>query len=335
MKRNNIENHSRAAFYLKSRGRWTIPAHRAWAGAISACDTYQERHAANESAHTALALLWESLGKVEPKKYGPDGVALQAARDLSRQESRLLNHATAYRGHAPESPYVGTWQPGKPGLFYCENPDSIFRNVTPVDSIFIGHSGGYYDNPHGESSRDGSGLVWGVVAQLPGKGGKARFVAGYRYGSTDGNGATFDLGDIFTAEGEEHESAQRDAAYTADSMAQHAAETEQEYQAAWGAGSLWADLGEQVKTARTNCLAILAERKAFKGTQAPALCRAITDSVTAWRKDIAEARQERAALASGGQEPFWFYWTERDTTQLAGFAEGAGLTLAEARAVCS
>jgi len=61
----------------------------------------------------------------------------------------------------------------------------------------------------------------------------------------------------------------------------------------------------------------------------PAICRALRDSVTAWRQEIADARAERAEIAGG------LYWSRHDESPLAAFAEGAGLTMAEARKACT
>lgn len=186
---------------------------------------------------------------------------------------------------------------------------------------------GFYCNPWGESWRDGSGLAWGVVYQLAGRDGKARFVAGYQFGGIDG-GPTLDFGTVYTIAFEE--SAQDGARHSgamaaADSMAKRAAEEESEYQAAWGAGSQWAQRGEEIAAARAEARAILAERRAAgrDGAAYPALCNAIRGRVAELLAAIREAREERATLAEGDSESFYF-WPGEERLRAA-FCEGAGL----------
>ena len=322
MKRTDITDHSRAAFYLKARGHGLAPA----AALIRAARLKAERDsalAASLAAHDALRALFESLGKIEPKRFSPEGQALQTARDAARVASENVARKA---GYVPPSgrPYAGTWQPSKPGFYYCENPDSLFRDYDKAEG-----GSAWFDNPHSESARDGSGLVWGCVAQLPGRDGQARYIAGYVFGSCCPANPVFDLGTIHSDT--DHESARKEAARAADSMAEAAAEAERDYQEAWQAGSQWADLGETIAQARTACLALLAERRAAMAPvqEIPAICRALRGSVTAWRQEIADARAERAALASG------LWWSRHDESPLVAFAEGAGLDLATARGLCS
>jgi len=91
---------------------------------------------------------------------------------------------------------------------------------------------GWYDNERGESFKDGTGLIWGVVVQLTGKRGKPRFMAGYEVGGDDYglevkpkvytdsvaySGKDFEFSDAFT-----------EAARAADHMAQQVAEDERD-----------------------------------------------------------------------------------------------------------
>ena len=55
---------------------------------------------------------------------------------------------------------------------------------------------GFYCNPWAESFKDGSGLAWGVVYQLPARRGVSRFVAGYQFGGVDG-GPSLDFGTVY------------------------------------------------------------------------------------------------------------------------------------------
>lgn len=188
---------------------------------------------------------------------------------------------------------------------------------------------GWYTDPHGHSFNDGSGLCFGVVYQLPGRNGESRFVGGYEFGGVDG-GPCLDLGAVFTEpRGDYMESAcdldaARKAARHADSLAKVAAEAERDYQAAWGAGSAYAQEQETVETARAELLAILKERRAVKGKgDYPALCAAIRSSVSSLLSDISTARETRAKLIAGDSEPYWFF--PQDDHLRAAFCEGAGL----------
>lgn len=262
----------------------------------------------------------------------------QEIENHTRAAFYLKCRAGAYVG-VTGGHYVGTWQPKEKGHFYCESPDDLLRNV--VKAHEADHSldnRGYYDNPFGESSRhDDSGLVFGMVAQLPGKRGQCRYVAGYRYGSSD-IGATFDMGRIFEAPGEDHESARHDAARYADSMAESAAEKERDYQTASQAGFQWAELGAEIEQERQEALALLKERRAARaamGQEYPATCKALRGAIRAAWRSIQEKRQERRELALGNQEPLFWSWGRNDETGLSAFAESAGLSTEAARKICS
>lgn len=62
-----------------------------------------------------------------------------------------------------------------------------FRDETPVhdrDAWAVSsreHHKGWYTEHDGTTSRDGSGLAWGIVARLP----HSRFIAGYQWGDND------------------------------------------------------------------------------------------------------------------------------------------------------
>ena len=180
---------------------------------------------------------------------------------------------------------------------------------------------GYYCNPWGESwGSDGDGLAWGVVYQLPARRGVARFVAGVQFGGVDG-GPSLDFATVYESDSEEsaRDGARESGAMAAaDSMAEAAAEKESAYQAAWRAGSDYAEAAEAVAEARRNALALLKERRAAMGQaggNAPAICRAIADSVSAWRADMAEARATMAEAV----ESIW------GPDHESAFIEGAGL----------
>ena len=186
---------------------------------------------------------------------------------------------------------------------------------------------GWHTDPYGDVFRDGSGLCFGVVYQLPGRKGVARFVAGYQFGGVDG-GPTLDLSKVYTirAETEQEAAAYHSGAVAAaDSMAKAAGEKERDYQTARQAGSQYAQALEESQEARRECLDVLAERRTVKASdtgQHPALCRAIRWTVRDLRRTIRDARAKMAKLAAGDYQGLIFY---PDTDAQGAFCEGAEL----------
>lgn len=242
---------------------------------------------------------------------------------------------------SPMRPYPAvTWQPGQPGLAYVEKPESVgLRLVGRVMPECGGRNGywdksgktGWFTDPFGDVFKDGTGLCWGVVYQLPGRNGESRFVAGYQMGGTDG-GPTLDLsrvyvgaaqfGDYYTTKPQDDESA-IDAAREADDMARRAAEDEREYQTAWHAGARYADESADLQKARAEIKGILAERRQVKGQSGyPALCKAVTTRVRDLLADMRDARENMAKLAAGDY-PDLIFWPGSATLAMA-FNEAAG-----------
>lgn len=255
----------------------------------------------------------------------------RAAYALAPDDRAALEAATKAREsvawYGPAGAYLGTWQTEQ-GRYYCEKPDSVFRDVTPAHEAgtrAVDHNG-WFSDPYGESYRDGTGLVWGVVAQLAGRDGAARYVAGYQQGGCDG-GPTLDLSRIYEAPGEDYESARHEAARAADSMARRAAEQERDYQAAWQAGTQWQEARDAINTARKAAKALLIERRAARAAGAgafPAICSAIETEARALFEAMQEARDSMAELARGDSDPLFFYPGKEAR---AAFCEGAGLSL--------
>lgn len=188
---------------------------------------------------------------------------------------------------------------------------------------------GWHTDPSGDVFKDGSGLCFGVVYQLAGRDGHARFVAGYEFGGVDG-GPTLDLANVT------HEFVRGDgtspqdlagaqkAARHADSLAKAAAESEREYQTAWRAGSNWSDLLQEEQSDRRQLVEILQERRAVKGKgNYPALCSAIESTVKGILRRIKKSRVKRAELVNGDSPDLYFYTGE--TRLQEAFCEGAGL----------
>lgn len=239
----------------------------------------------------------------------PGALPIDSAEGHAKRHAYVdaLAHAGAYAmadSYAPERPQ---WSEDKTSLYAGSNPP--FRDVVAAHDVpwpgairgtVIEHDG-WYDNFEGESSRDGFGLVWGVVVSLS----HGRYLAGWQHGGCDG-GPTIATGRGFF-------DCPVDAARYADGLAERVAENEREYRRAWEAGQRWAELGEEIAETRSRTLAILRENRKTGGSRdLPAIHGVITESVcNAWRR-ICEARSERAQLAL-------------DFDHCDGWAEGAGL----------
>ena len=192
------------------------------------------------------------LATRRPAKHWIDGKpqthaiqAIASARaDVAAGKTR---YPAPVKGHAMRAGHDSD----KPKSVYVESPESfglrLVGRVSPEfrRGPFDGRDcEGWITDPYGYVSRDGSGLIYGLVYQLPARKGQSRFVAAYQVGDTD-SGALIDFGTIYTSAsgaGGTWGSAQddddaRDAARAADSMAKAAAEAEREYQTAWQAGS--------------------------------------------------------------------------------------------------
>lgn len=103
------------------------------------------------------------------------------------------------------------------------------------------HHTGWYTDPDGVTSRDGSGLCWGIIARLS----HGRFLAGYQMG--DGDSQVFRL-DIHDDE--------QEACRAADELARIAAEHEQEYQQRWREARDLEDKAETAMQRLRECLAL-------------------------------------------------------------------------------
>lgn len=231
------------------------------------------------------------------------------------------------------------WQKEK-GMCYVDKPEHAgLRLVGRVVADCGGRNGiwdnressGWFTDPHGDTFRDGTGLCWGVVYQLPGRNGESRFVAGYQFGGCDG-GPTLDLSHIYTESKYErwgsdtsptNMDSARDAASAADSMAERAAEEEREYQTAWAAGNQYSIAADESESFKAEIRDILAERRRVKGQDAyPALCSAIKARVTDLLADLKECRDRMQRLREGDESELYFY--PGDSRLADAFNEGAG-----------
>lgn len=235
------------------------------------------------------------------------------------------------------------WSADQHGLAYVEKPEDFgFREVGRVVPEY--RHGNFWDSrgdsgwltdPYGDVFRDGTGLCYGLVFQLTGRNGKARFVAGYQFGGCDG-GPTVDLGTIYEEDSRDlwgsdqnprNMEAARDAARAADSMAQRAAEDEREYQTAWQAGSRYNDCLDELATIRKSVLATIADMKGACKTIAalPMSIRTrLRQSIESDLDERATLFEKMAKLASGDYDNLGFYPDER---LRSAFNEGAGKTV--------
>lgn len=252
---------------------------------------------------------------------------------------------------APVKPFPAFGAPhdGTTATRWSERPESNGLRLVGRVMPECGRSGIWDDSErcgwYADESQDN--VAFGLVYQLPGRNGQARFVAGYAM--RDDCGVSVDLGRIFAEPAAFWEPVRKsatgyvmggywnysdnprdmdsahDAARAADGMARCAAESERDYQTAWSAGQLWADHGDDIAATRAELLAILKERRAAKSHAGfPALCDAIRARVADLLADITRRRAERAELAEGDYRNLTFW--NGDAALRAAFCDGADIT---------
>lgn len=250
-------------------------------------------------------------------------------------------------------------------LAYVESPEKAgLRLVGRVMAECGGRNGiwdnrddsGWFTDPHGDVFKDGTGLCYGLVYQLPGRDGKTRFVAGYQFGGVDG-GPMVDFGTVFEEAAAElviskygnywswqdnprEMDAARDAARSADHMAKREAEGEREYQTAWQAGSMYAQTKEEADGHKADIRRYLANRRELKAEAAriglhldapkfAPLCEMIRSAVSGCIAELQKARAKMEKLASGDYETrhtHLGFFTGEERLRDA-FNEGAGETI--------
>ncbi|MEL4071692.1 hypothetical protein WKW50_16225 [Ochrobactrum sp. GPK 3] len=241
-------------------------------------------------------------------------------------------------------------------LGYVESPEKIglrlVGNVTPECGGRNGywHDGerfGWYADSYDENR------VYGIVYQLPGRGGKARFLAGFK--SINESGVTIDFGTVFEEPAAYWEPVRKEthgtyggywnyqidpcvmdaaltAARNADDMAKRCAEHEQEYDRAWQAGNMWQESFREIADKRKEALALLADRRAARSAGLKgydSICGAIRKSVTDICDDIRQAREKMQALADGDYsagDTYLGFYTGNGSLRAA-FNDGAGETI--------
>ena len=225
--------------------------------------------------------------------------ALERARaDLDKGKKRYgaCSRTISYERRNTKSEGFLSNAKGTLRLTYCDDAKDTSINHT-----------GWFTDPYQD------GKMRGVVVQLS----RNRYFPGYEP-SNDDAGILIDWSDC--------RDNMRDAAYAADGFAETNAEEEREYQTAWSAGSLFAQLGEDMTRERQSILELCAEyRKARSlpgAVDLTAICATIKASVSRGLREIAEAREKREKLRGGDFGELCFYPSER---LIVAFNEGACL----------
>lgn len=179
-----------------------------------------------------------------------------------------------------------TRQSDRPQYAFIENTDSAgLRFVNFADKIrtSINHTGWYADSSEGDSGYNYRGAVW----RLPHSRG---FIAGYVDPYNDG--AAFVELVICANENE--------AAYSADTIAENKAEKSRDYDEAWQAGREFNELGDEIASARRDCLELIAEAKSAceRLSGLDHIKATIRGHIQEYRSEIRNARNRRAKLES-------------------------------------
>lgn len=224
------------------------------------------------------------------------------------------------------------------GCRWIENPAAMglrFVGYCDLISDSIRHTG-WFTDPHQY------GKIRGCVYQLPGRGGKARFVAAHDNednGAADCGGPAYvDFSTIYRSDfvsemhsalrdiGKQyqtlammkpgywaeaaHETAKKEAARAANDFAESEAEKEREYQTAWQAGSQYAECLQELAKIRESVRQTIRDMKG-----ACATLRALPDSLKArLRSSIKAELSERETIfqrmerLKGGEADSLYFW---------------------------
>lgn len=262
---------------------------------------------------------WQSVATIA-KNHGD-----RAAAVIASMRADDWREAARGKFNMMRAQQSGQWQTPRPEnplkvhmgrAYYVDSFDVLgWRDLGTAEEVSrregsraVEHSGWYCDSDNRET-------VSGHVLQLPARNGVPQYVAAVAWSDRDGvtvwPARTYD--------------SPLEAARSADGEAEKIGESERDYDSAWSAGSYFASLGEEIAAARAKALAILAERKAVRGIEAPNLCAAIRERLESILDDIREARATRGKLANGDAEGLMFW--PGDATLRAAFNEGAGRTV--------
>jgi hypothetical protein len=238
---------------------------------------------------------------------------LNASRALENARHDIANAKTRYpstRDSTLFQPWRGIGTPFESGsstLRWIEKPESCgLRFVGWADQVADGrridHKGWHTNDSCYETLR-------GIVYQLPARNGECLYISGYAQhegrgesGPSNGAALCFDrmtCGDMHGTDNG-NDSDARDAAYLADSIAEHAAERERDYQECSNKGFQFSELGESIVEARRTilelCNEIKAARKIAGAASMPTICETLRDKVRRLYDEIQTARKEREEL---------------------------------------
>lgn len=252
----------------------------------------------------------------------------RTASDALRRAREFVAAGKSYYAKTPGTYNPEFQQDGRGAYRWIENASDVLRLVGFADEIAprrVDHKGWYAD-------AHGSSVYRGVVYQMPGRDGKARYVPGYADPDNEGC-ALLSFADVITGEpggngdrwSENDYDARRDAAGRADGIAQSFAEDAKEYDTAWQAGRYWSDIGEDAKQLRTELRAVVRDAKAMTATLAPSLCDTLRTAIRGKLAELEQLRTKRACLANGdghGRDGEYGFWTGSKILRDA-FNEGA------------
>jgi hypothetical protein len=239
----------------------------------------------SSSATEALARARMALER-QTKVYNDEWPWARGAHNVTRQR-------------APNEGYAWIENPSAAGLRRVGYADEC----VPRYSRCIDHKGWFINEFQDEVFR-------GVVYQLPGRDGRARYLAGYE----DPWNAPAAFLSLDIIEGAQHceddNDAKRDAAISADEIARIFAEREREFQEVANARNRFDEIPDEITGIRDDvrklCAQMRKARKACAGLEVPDLCAAIRADVRSLLKDVEKLRGERAKLESYySHSPHW------------------------------
>lgn len=198
--------------------------------------------------------------------------------------------------------YNPEFEAGRDRLRCVENASRGLRVLGPVHDLRfvcrVDHTGWHLD-PLGDGE-----TVHGVVIQLPGRSGFARFVPAVSDPCND-DCYLVDFHDLYDAPGDDTDDAVRDCAHAADRLAELYAERERDYQTEEGARIRIEEARERIAAERKEVHALAAEMREHAGHKAPAICKELHRAMAAHRATVRAAIKEIRRLTDAP-----WSWTE-------------------------
>lgn len=192
------------------------------------------------------------------------------------------------------------------GLRWVENVNLGLRFVGFADKLGargINHKGWYTD----ENGYSGE-VLRGIVYRLPARHGKTLFVCGYADPYND-NAACLETVSVET---------EIDAAHRADHIAQHEAEKQKVWNAAFHAGSRYSDIREEISNARNSAIELIKAIRQHRGQSVETvICQTLRQHVASWLRDIAKLKKERTEIIND----YSWHWCK---DLVPAFNDGAG-----------